>query len=101
MGDDEQQKRDELLVCIRYSGHGNILINRRYGLDGLNFRASLTWNNLPQYIKYAGDTLFRFKSDIKTIIPINCGCKLCQVRYFFSHPYILRSAGTKDHIHGL
>ena len=54
-------------------------INRRYGLDGLNFRASLTWNNLPQYIKCA-DTLFRFKSDIKTLIPINFGCKLCQVR---------------------
>ena len=26
-------------------------INRPYGLEGLNFKASLTWNNLPQHIK--------------------------------------------------
>ena len=40
-------------------------INRRYGLEGLNFRASLIWNNLPQHIKSV-DTLAKFKSDIKT-----------------------------------
>ena len=54
-------------------------INRRYGIEGLLFRASLTWNNLPQHIK-ALKKLPKFKSVIKTLTPLKCSCKLCQER---------------------
>ena len=47
-----------------------------YGTNAVHFRGSLIWNNLPAVVK-SSDSLFEFKSKIKSIGDIDCRCLIC------------------------
>ena len=48
-----------------------------YGLNVVYFRGSLVWNNVPAKIKsWVSD--FKFKTGVKNLGNIDCGCLLCR-----------------------
>ena len=48
-----------------------------YGTNAIHFRGSLIWNNLPADVR-SRDSLSEFKSKIKNIGDIDCGCLICR-----------------------
>ena len=53
---------------------------RLYGIDCLQFRASWSWNNLPDMVK-TSETFAIFKSRLRDILKhgqIPCNCRLCR-----------------------
>ena len=54
---------------------------KTYGIYCLQFRASFSWNNLPEKVK-SSTTLSIFKKHLKehqSYIKISCNCRLCRV----------------------
>ena len=51
-----------------------------YGTNVIHFRGSLTWNNLPAKVK-SSKSVFEFKTKIKNLGNIDCGC--FKYIYFF------------------
>ena len=43
----------------------------------IHFRGSLIWHNLPAKIK-SNNSIFEFKTEIKKLGSINCGCLICR-----------------------
>ena len=48
-----------------------------YGTNSILFRACQVWNKLPHSIKQS-QSLLEFKTNIKTLINIECLCKICK-----------------------
>ena len=48
-----------------------------YGTNAIHFRGSLIWNNLPAKVK-SSDSVFEFKTEIKNLGSIDCGCLICR-----------------------
>ena len=44
-----------------------------YDTNAIQFRGSLTWNNLPAKVK-SSNSVFEFKTKIKNLENIDCGC---------------------------
>ena len=47
-----------------------------YGTNSVHFRRSLTWNNLPNYIK-SSRSVCEFKNNMRNFRNIDCGCLIC------------------------
>ena len=48
-----------------------------YGTNAIHFRKSLIWNNLPAKVK-SSNSVFEFKTKIKNLGNIDCGCLICR-----------------------
>ena len=48
-----------------------------YGTNTIHFRGSLIWNNLPAKVK-SNNSIFEFKTEIKKLGSIDCGCLICR-----------------------
>ena len=48
-----------------------------YGTNTIHFRGSLIWNNLPAKVK-SSNSVFEFKTKIKNLGNIDCGCLICR-----------------------
>ena len=48
-----------------------------YGTNAIHFRGSLIWNNLPAKVK-SSNSVFEFKTKIKNLGYIDCGCLICR-----------------------
>ena len=48
-----------------------------FGVNSLNFRVSILWNSIPNYIK-SSPTLTSFESALKKLNKIPCSCKICR-----------------------
>ena len=49
----------------------------RYRTNSIQFRGSLVWNNLPSFVKTSSSAAV-FKTNIKSIGNIDCGCLICR-----------------------
>ena len=48
-----------------------------YGTNAIHVRDSLIWNNLPAKVK-SSNSVFEFKTKIKNLGNIDCGCLICR-----------------------
>ena len=48
-----------------------------YGTNAIHFRGSLIWNKLPAKVK-SSNSVFEFKTKIKNLGNIDCGCLICR-----------------------
>ena len=48
-----------------------------YGTNATHFGGSLIWNNLPAKFKFS-NSVFEFKTKIKNLGNIDCGCLICR-----------------------
>ena len=48
-----------------------------YGANAIYFTGSLIWNNLPAKVK-SSNSVFEFKTKIKNLGNIDCGCLICR-----------------------
>ena len=48
-----------------------------HGTNAIHFRGSLIWNNLPAKVK-SSNSVFEFKTKIKNLGNIDCGCLICR-----------------------
>ena len=48
-----------------------------YGRNAIHFRGSLIWNNLPVKVK-SSNSVVEFKTKIKNLENIDCGCLICK-----------------------
>ena len=48
-----------------------------YGTNAIHVRGSLIWNNLPAKVKFS-KSVFEFKTKIKNLVNIDCGCLICR-----------------------
>ena len=49
----------------------------KYGTNSIQFRGSLVWNSLPNFVK-TSSSVGIFKMNIKSIGHIDCGCLICR-----------------------
>ena len=48
-----------------------------YDTNAIHFKSSLIWNNLPAKVK-SSNSVFEFKTKIKNLGNIDCGCLICR-----------------------
>ena len=62
--------------CLRFTSRN--ICTARYGLETPAFVGSRIWSYMPSELK-KNTSLNKFRSQIKTLKPENCRCKLCEI----------------------
>ena len=68
---------------LSYNLRKGLILNLRrtqstyYGINAIHFRSSLIWNNLPAKLK-SSNSVFEFKTKVKNLENIDCGCLICR-----------------------